>query len=420
MRKTVLVVLVLALSVAMEEVKADFTFGTPTNLGPTVNGSDADYDPTISADGLELYFNSYRPGGLGQADIWVTTRRTKAEPWGEPVNLGSTINSPAPERAPSISVDGLMLYFNSGRPGGQGGRDLWVTTRKSKSDPWGEPANLGPTVNSPGDEHAPSISTDDLELYFSVNAGESGRPGGSGKWDIWVTTRKTKAEPWGEPVNLGSKVNSPVSDGSPFISNDGLSLYFDSYRGDTGEESGIWVTKRKTIRDPWGTSVNVGPLNSEGWDANPDISRDGSTLYFASYRSGGSGSADLWMVSLRKPGAKSGSLLGTWELVSYKYGDRKEFSDSPKSRRRIKMIMDTHYLWFDIDTSTEEIRIGAGGPYSLIGDTYTESNDFSGEGMKAYAGTKHTFTVRVESDKFIQSGALSSGLKIEEVWRRIK
>ncbi len=117
---------------------------------------------------------------------------------------------------------------------------------------------------------------------------------------------------------------------------------------------------------------------------------------------------------------KSSSLLGTWEQVSYKYGDMKEFSDSPKSRRRIKMITDTHSLWFDIDTSTEEIRIGAGGSYSLIDDTYTESKDFSGEGMKAYAGKKHVYTVQVEGDKFIQSGALSDGLKIEEVWRRIK
>ena len=122
----------------------------------------------------------------------------------------------------------------------------------------------------------------------------------------------------------------------------------------------------------------------------------------------------------QESGTKSGSLLGTWEQVSYKYGSMKEFSDSPKSRRRIKMITDTHSLWFDIDTSTEEIRIGAGGSYSLIGDTYTESKDFSGEGMKAYAGKKHVYTVQIESDKFIQSGALSDGLKIAEVWRRIK
>lgn len=119
-------------------------------------------------------------------------------------------------------------------------------------------------------------------------------------------------------------------------------------------------------------------------------------------------------------GMKSGSLVGTWEMVSFKYGNMKEFSDAPKNRRRIKMITDTHSLWFDIDTNTQEIKIGSGGPYSLIGDTYTEFHEFSGESMKAYEGNKHVYTVQVEGDKLTQSGSLSSGLKIEEVWRRVK
>ncbi|HUU16156.1 MAG TPA: hypothetical protein VMW72_03315 [Sedimentisphaerales bacterium] len=119
-------------------------------------------------------------------------------------------------------------------------------------------------------------------------------------------------------------------------------------------------------------------------------------------------------------GMKSDSLLGTWELVSYKYGDQKEFSDVPKNLRRIKMITDTHSLWVQFDTSTKEIQDGAGGSYSLIGNTYTESKDFACEGMTSYLGKKHAYTVQVEGDKFILSGALSDGLKIEEVWRRVK
>ncbi len=64
--------------------KADFTFGTPTNLGPTVNSSAGDDMPSISADGLELYFGSNRPGGSGNLDLWVTTRDTKDDEWGPP------------------------------------------------------------------------------------------------------------------------------------------------------------------------------------------------------------------------------------------------------------------------------------------------------------------------------------------------
>jgi len=126
-----------------------------------------------------------------------------------------------------------------------------------------------------------------------------------GKADIWVTTRKTVADPWGKPVNLGPTVNNPAMDESPSIPDDGLSLYFNSNRPGGQGIMDIWVTRRKSTSESWGIPVNLGPtVNSTGWEGNPDISRDGSTLYFSSYRSGGSGSTDLWMVSLRKPGAK--------------------------------------------------------------------------------------------------------------------
>lgn len=176
---------------------------------------------------------------------------------------------------------------------------------ETKSDPWGKPVNLGPTVNSPADEHGPSISSDGLSLYFSGVWDVLTRSGGFGQADIWLTTRKTIADPWGKPVNLVAPVNSPLQDESPSISEDGLSLYFNSVRPRGQGIMAVWVTRRKTIRDPWSTPVNVGPaVNSSGWEANPDISRDGSTLYFASPRSGSSGRTDLWMVSLRKPRAK--------------------------------------------------------------------------------------------------------------------
>ena len=71
--------------------------------------------------------DSLRPGGYGGrwGDLWVTTRPTKDDPWGEPVNLGPTVNSAYTEMTPSISADGSTLYFESDRPGGFGGHDLW-------------------------------------------------------------------------------------------------------------------------------------------------------------------------------------------------------------------------------------------------------------------------------------------------------
>ena len=92
MKRTISLVLVLALGLATEVANADFIFGTPTNLGPTVNSSAWDVGPKISAAGLLLFFDSGRLGGSGEADIWVATRETTNDSWGEPVNLGPTVN----------------------------------------------------------------------------------------------------------------------------------------------------------------------------------------------------------------------------------------------------------------------------------------------------------------------------------------
>ena len=115
-----LVVVVAYVAAGCGQALADFTFGTPTNLGPTVNSPSYDSDMSISADGLSLYFTSNRSGGSGTHDIWVTTRETAQDPWGEPVNLGPTVNSSDWEHTPFVSADGLTLYFSSTRPGGSG------------------------------------------------------------------------------------------------------------------------------------------------------------------------------------------------------------------------------------------------------------------------------------------------------------
>jgi len=77
-------------------------------------------------------------------------------PWGDPVNLGPVVNSPSNDQHPAISKDGLSLYITSDRPGGLGGSDIWVSQRASSGDPWGAPENLGPNINSAGNDVAPN------------------------------------------------------------------------------------------------------------------------------------------------------------------------------------------------------------------------------------------------------------------------
>ena len=150
-RMSAISLLVLVVGLLAGIANADFIFGEPINLGPLVNSSFDDWAPSISVYGLSLYFNSNRPDGYGNHDLWVTTRPTIYDPWDTPINLGSIVNSSDKEAFPSVSADGLSLFFESTRSGGYGGHDLWVTTRATVSDligtaseSWPNCKHLGP------------------------------------------------------------------------------------------------------------------------------------------------------------------------------------------------------------------------------------------------------------------------------------
>ena len=103
---------------------ADFVFGEPDNMGAIINGSGIDASQVMTPDGLQLYYGSDREGGLGEVDIWVSSRSTRNDEWEPPVNLGPNVNSPAWDLGPSLSADGLTLYFASGRQGNPANLDF--------------------------------------------------------------------------------------------------------------------------------------------------------------------------------------------------------------------------------------------------------------------------------------------------------
>lgn len=280
----------------------EMIFGLPTNLGPGINTANLDNAPTISPDGLELFFTSNRIDGLGGADIWVMKRSSVSDPWGEPNNLGIPVNSVRDEGTTSISSDGLTLYFSAYyRPGGYGNWDLWMTTRTTTASPWGPPINLGPKVNSVYDELFPSISSDGRELYFSDWLAI--RPGGCGLGDVWVTTRSSIDDPWGDPNSPGPSINGLYNDGSPYISGDGQSLYLCSERPGGYGRSDMWVASRASASEPWSVPVNLGSIvNSTSYDGAVCFSADKAILYLGSSRSGGYGDYDLWQIPVSYTG----------------------------------------------------------------------------------------------------------------------
>jgi len=279
--------------------RADLKLGPAINLGSVVNSSSNDSSPSISPDGLSLYFASERAGGQGENDIWISNRADLSESWGPATNLGGPVNTSAGEVFPSLSADELMLYFSdhfggSVRAGGAGGCDIWLATRATKDAPWDAPVNLGSPVNSSSNQVAPCISSDGLTLYFA-----SDRPRGLGGWDIWKATRPTTGDSWGTPTNLGPAINSSSFDGGASVSSDELALFFSSSRAGGSGGNDIWVSRRAAKDQAWGAPWNLGSLiNSTAADAAAGISADGSTLLLDSVRAGGSGASDLWQVSI--------------------------------------------------------------------------------------------------------------------------
>src|ERR1041385_2295209 len=206
-------------------------WSTPVNLGPVVNSAFVDANASLSPDEHTLYFVSTRPGGFGSNnDIWMSQRRCLQCAWEDPVNVGAPINTNAGEGAPSVSEDGELLFFFSGRPGGFGGTDIYVTHRISTGPAggvWGDPVNLGPDVNTAAGEqgsyYVKVTGEANASVYFN-------RPGPSGSTDIYKVFISNDGVPLG-PAVLVPELNDPSGfDQKVAVRTDGHELFFASIR----------------------------------------------------------------------------------------------------------------------------------------------------------------------------------------------
>ena len=270
----------------------------PVNLGLLVNSTSMDRGPAISKDGLSLYFASNRPGGfgIGTEDIYVSQRETRDSEWGPAVNLGSMINTSANEQVPAFSRDGHLMFFASNRTGGTfSGINIWVSRRENTHDDfaWQPAEDLGPGVNSAGQEEGPSYFENDEtgvpQLYFS---GGTNRPDGPG---IFVSDQQADGS-FGPAVKI-LELSGLGNSQRPSIRHDGLEIFFTNSQD-------LWVATRETVVDAWSAPINLGsPLNSGLVDVQPYISSDRETLYFASNRPNG-GPTDIYMSTRTKRSGK--------------------------------------------------------------------------------------------------------------------
>ncbi len=151
----------------------------PTNLGLGLNGIYWDSEPCVSADGSLLYFSSNRPGGFGGRDIWVC-RRNRDGSWDQPINVGEPVNTEFDEVTPWLSPDNQTLSFSSNGHPGLGGFDIFTATEIGGVV---VTQHLGTPINTPADDIAFSLSSDGHHAFLSSN-----REGGSGGFDIYSVT----------------------------------------------------------------------------------------------------------------------------------------------------------------------------------------------------------------------------------------
>lgn len=266
----------------------------PRNLGPNVNSEYEEYLPVVTVDDSMLIFTrrymKEDPMPHLEEDFFFCRRDSTGE-WGPAALLPGPINSPDNEGAQYISPDGRYLFFaGCNRSDGYGSCDIYVSIRKG--DQWGKPFNIGPPVNSVSWESQPCMSSDGKTLYFASN-----RPGGYGKSDLW----KSELSPggiWSEPVNLGPAINTPGDENSPFLHPDGRTLYFSS-DGHPGLGGLDLFVSRMDDEGNWSTPQNLGfPINTYANEATLSVNAKGDTAYFSSDNLEGFGKKDIYSFAL--------------------------------------------------------------------------------------------------------------------------
>lgn len=311
----------------------------PVNLGDSINTADAEYAPTLTIDQRTLIFT--RNIGGHNEDFFISHLNSDSI-WSLASDLGPPINSSYNEGVQTVSQDGSLLMFTiCNRPDGMGSCDIYYAFKTDQG--WSTPKNLGPRVNSSSWDSQPCLSPDGRELYFVSN-----RPGGLGGSDIYVSTLSAQGS-WGTPRNLGTSINTPGDESSPFLHADGQTLYFasDGWPGLGGVD--LYLARRAPDGS-WGKPVDLGyPINTVDHDGSLFVAADGQTAYFASDRSDSRGKLDIYRFQLY-PAARP---IRTLFVRGYVY-DR-------KSRARLAAMVDL------IDLATGKtlthISTGPGGDY---------------------------------------------------------
>ncbi len=208
------------------------TWSKAQSIGKPINTDENEASVGISPDGQEILI--YKDDN-GDGNIYSTT--LNGDVWSTPIKLNSNINSKHWEPSAFISADGHFIYFTSNRPGGFGGRDIYVS-QKTKDGEWGKAKNMGALINTEYDEDAPFIHPDGITLFFSSNGHNT-----MGGFDIFYSMMSENNSKWSAPVNVGYPINSPDDDVFYVVSPDKTKAYYSSFKeGGLGEKDNYMIT----------------------------------------------------------------------------------------------------------------------------------------------------------------------------------
>jgi len=266
------------------------------NMGSNINSQFPEYGPLISADESELIFTSRRPNTTGgqidpnsgqyYEDLYISYFKNGS--WTPAVNMGPPINTEDHDATAGLSQDGQTLFIYRYKDGG----DLYQTTLNGTK--WTKPEHMGGKVNSSYHESTISQGPDGKTFYFV-----SDRPGGFGDRDIYKIVQNDKGK-FGEPENLGATINTSLGEEGADILADGKTLYFSSQGHKT--MGGYDIFKSVYTNGQWSEPENLGsPVNTPDDDVFFVMSASGRHGYYASIQTGGYGEKDIYMVTFLGP-----------------------------------------------------------------------------------------------------------------------
>ncbi len=249
----------------------------PTLTAPVamtaVNSAKEERTPTISSDGLTLYFASNRTGDY---QLYAATRAAPDASFAAPTEL-SALSSPQLDHQVHVSDDELEAVVSSARLGGRGSSDLWHATRASPGVPFGPLVELS-ELDFSGEDYNAVLSPDRRRIYFAT----LDRPGTAGATDVMTAQRATPAEPFGTPEVVAGIVTLE-DEASPSLTHSQRVMVFTAVRGGQAK---VWYATRADAESPWGTPMQVPGIASTKVDYTPFVRADGCELVFSSLRVG--------------------------------------------------------------------------------------------------------------------------------------